>query len=65
MQPAHIDIIWFDERKTVIGIARGASPDSYPEIFYPPRDIRYALEVPAGFSDAQALAEDSLVSFSL
>lgn len=41
-----IDIIWFNESLEIVGIKRNATPESYPEVFYPEIDARYVLEVP-------------------
>lgn len=46
-----IDIIWIDENGKIVGIERAISPSTYPETFYPSRDIKYVLEVKEGFSD--------------
>ncbi len=40
-----IDIIWFDQNKKIIGVTKNLLPNSYPQIFYPPSEILYALEV--------------------
>lgn len=45
-----IDIVWIDENWRVAGITGNVSPDSYPQVFYPPRPIKYALEVNTGFA---------------
>ncbi len=52
-----IDIIWADTNGTILTIKRGATPESYPEVFYPANQARYVLEVPAGFSGAHGIAE--------
>lgn len=53
-----IDIIWADRTGTIITIARNVTPDTYPQAFYAsePRAI-YVLEVPAGFTERQGIAE--------
>lgn len=43
-----IDIVWLDENKEVIGITKNLKPNSYPQVFYPPKDIKYALEINTG-----------------
>lgn len=45
-----IDIIWMDENGKVVDTTPYLSPDTYPETFRPSDPVRYALEVPAGFS---------------
>ena len=46
-----IDILWFDEEKKVIDIKQNATPESYPELFYPSAPSLYVLEVNAGFTE--------------
>lgn len=43
-----IDIIWLTEKGEVSYLKENVSPDTYPEVFYPPVLERYVLEVPAG-----------------
>ena len=38
-----IDIVWIDERHTVIGLTERVSPDSYPTVFYPPGPVSFLL----------------------
>lgn len=57
-----LDLIWFDETATVIGLTEGASKDSYPQIFYPPAEIKYVLEVPTGWSRRHNLAPGDQLS---
>lgn len=42
-----IDIVWLDEHMRVVDIKRQASPESYPEIFFPKQPVHYVLEVNA------------------
>ncbi len=46
-----LDLVWIDEAKRVVGISKGVTKESYPQIFYPPKEIKYVLEIPSGFSD--------------
>lgn len=43
-----IDIIWLDEDYGVVGIKELATPESYPETFYPHTPALYVLEFNAG-----------------
>ncbi len=43
-----IDIIWLDENFSVIGITEHVSPETFPNVFYPPEPVRFVLEVSAG-----------------
>ncbi|MFA5290844.1 MAG: DUF192 domain-containing protein [Candidatus Paceibacterota bacterium] len=40
-----IDIIWFDVNKKIIGATKNLRPESYPQVFYSPEPIKYALEI--------------------
>jgi len=43
-----IDIIWLDEDFGVIDIIESVSPETFPTIFYPPKPVRFVLEISAG-----------------
>lgn len=43
-----IDIIWVDENKKVSFWKENVTPETYPEVFYPPVLERYVIELPAG-----------------
>jgi uncharacterized membrane protein (UPF0127 family) len=45
-----IDIVWLDENFVVADLLPAASPDSYPQIFYPRAKSRFVIELPANFS---------------
>lgn len=44
-----IDIIWINEESLVADVSENLLPSSYPQIFSPRTEIKYVLEVPAGF----------------
>lgn len=50
-----IDIIWFDEQKTVVYIKEHATPESFPEVFIPSTPASFVLEVPAGFAKERGI----------
>lgn len=52
-----IDIIWIGADDSVLGSEQHISPDTYPAVFSSPASTQYALEVPAGFVEAHAIAE--------
>jgi len=52
-----IDIIWMNREGNIITIARDVAPQTYPNAFYPTQPALYVLEVPAGFSDKNGVAE--------
>lgn len=43
-----IDVVWIDEKGVMVGVSENLQPDSYPESFYPPSPILYALETRPG-----------------
>jgi uncharacterized membrane protein (UPF0127 family) len=46
-----IDIIWLDDKKSIVHIEKSVSPDSYPTVFSSPTPARYVIEVAAGTSE--------------
>lgn len=46
-----IDILWMDENFFVVGAVENASPESFPEIFYPDSPALYVFETHADFLD--------------
>lgn len=44
-----IDILWIDAKKVIVGWEEYVAPETYPKTFQPEENIRYVLEVPAGF----------------
>lgn len=46
-----IDIIWIDEHMRVIGTTKNISPDTYPNVFYPPAPSQFVLETALGALD--------------
>jgi len=56
-----IDIIFADDEGSIVKIVSNASPESYsnqqpPQRFFSDVAIRYVLEVPAGYAEAQGVA---------
>ena len=58
-----LDIIWIDESKTVVDVAKYVSPQTYPEFFCPSRPAKYTLEVAAGSIEQAGLEPGTLVQF--
>ena len=58
-----LDIIWIDEDMRVIGISKDISPESYPEIVYPPAPVAYVVEVNSGFSTQHDIRVNQLLTF--
>lgn len=50
-----IDIVWLNEHREVVDIARNVSPESYPTVFQPRQPARYVLEFNAGFTTTHAI----------
>lgn len=59
-----IDILWLNAQKEIIYIAENVSPDSYPDVFFPPEDSLYALEFNAGFVDENNIEVGNVLNFS-
>lgn len=59
-----IDIIWFDENWSVVGLESNLAPETYPKVFYPKKPARYVLEINAGQSNKLNLGFDSVASVS-
>lgn len=55
-----IDILFISETGSVVSIDANVSPDTYPQIFYPPLAVRYVLELSAGFARAHGIVPDSV-----
>ncbi len=53
-----IDIIWINSEKTVVQITKSATPESYPEIFYPSEPVLYVLEVGANQSTSIKIGDE-------
>ena len=58
-----IDIIWIDEYLKIVDISKDLTPQTYPTIFYPPKDIKYVLEVNSGFSTRNNISINQLMKF--
>ena len=44
-----IDILWFDQYGELVHFKEHATPESYPDTFFPKSPALYVLEVPAGY----------------
>lgn len=59
-----IDIIWINSKGSAVQINKNVSPATFPKIFYPPSDIKYVLEISAGWSDKNKIKiGDAIVVF--
>lgn len=59
-----LDIVWIDRDFRIVGITKGVKPESYPEVFYPPQEVQYVLEVNADFSTENNLSENQLLTLT-
>ena len=59
----NIDIVWISEDFHVVGVEKGLTPETFPEIFYPNELVKYVLEVPAGETEKVGIDSGSIVSF--
>lgn len=50
-----IDIVWIDSTWKVVAVTTDIAPETYPQVFYPPTDIRYVLELGAGDAERQGI----------
>ncbi len=60
----NIDIVWLNAFKRVIYIEKNVSPDTYPDVFFPPEDSLYALEFNAGFVDENNIAVGNILDIA-
>jgi uncharacterized protein len=60
-----IDIIWIDEKLTVVAIDRGVRPDTYPKTFRPPVPVRYVIETEENFTDTFGIGVGASVRLPL
>jgi uncharacterized membrane protein (UPF0127 family) len=56
-----LDIVWVASDGTIVTIAAGVAPESYPKAFGPEAPAQYVLEVPAGFAARHGIAEGDKV----
>lgn len=59
-----IDIVWFDQNWSVVGLAKNATPESYPNVFYPEHPAQYVLEINAGVAEKLNLGFGSVAGVS-
>jgi uncharacterized membrane protein (UPF0127 family) len=58
-----LDMVWIGADKRVSGVASGISPDTYPEIFYPPSPVLYVLELDSGEAARHLIATGTKLVF--
>ena len=65
MKDMHIplDMVWIDASSTVVGVTNNISPDTYPDIFYPPALVTSVLEINAGSAQKFGIATGTVLGF--
>jgi len=58
-----IDMIWFDESRSIVDIRENVAPGTYPRVFQPLSPARYVLEVPAFFAKKNGIKKGDRISF--
>jgi len=56
-------MVWIGADKAVVGVTSNIPPDSYPNLFLPPRTISYVLEINAGEAQKIAIATGTQLVF--
>lgn len=52
-----LDMVFANEDGIILNIARNVSPDTYPnQLFHSAGEVKYVLEVPAGYTAKQGIA---------
>ena len=57
-----IDILWLDDAGVIVTLKEEVSPETYPDVFYPNKPVKYVLETRAGYAHAHALQTGTMVS---
>lgn len=52
-----IDILWFDKECVLVSKNVGVRPETFPEVFYPDKEVMYVLETNALASEAFQFVE--------
>lgn len=58
-----LDLVWIGADKKIAGISENAKPESYPQLFFPPRPVPYVLELNAGAAKIFGLKAGVAVEF--
>jgi uncharacterized membrane protein (UPF0127 family) len=58
-----LDLVWISAGKKVLSVTPGVSPDTYPQIFYPPAQISYVLELNSGGAEVWGIATGTQLVF--
>ena len=58
-----IDIAWINENKMIVHIENDVATSTYPNVFYPPFDSLYVLEVKSGFFVKKGIKIGDYINF--
>ena len=58
-----LDFVWVSQNKSVAGISSGIATDTYPQVYYPPTDIGYVLELNSGSAAKWGIATGTKLAF--
>ncbi len=58
-----IDIVWMNRDRTILGVTRNLSPESYPKTFSSPENVQFVLELNAGSADTFGLRTGTALMF--
>ena len=58
-----IDVVWLDKDKKIVSLDKNMQPNSYPKVYYPKSDARYAIELNAGQADKIGLTEGQVLNW--
>jgi len=58
-----IDIVWINENLRIITIVKGATPESFPQIFKPTQTSRYVLEVSSNLTTERGIKIGDKIRF--
>ncbi len=59
-----LDLIWIDSSMHIIDINKDVTPQTYPNVFYPPQQVLYVLEVNSGFSTTHHMEVNQLLALT-
>ncbi len=56
-----IDIMWFNNEMQMVYMVENVSPDTYPQVFAPPKEARFVLETNAHFIRSLNIQENDIL----
>ena len=58
-----LDMVWIAPDKRVVMVSKDVSPDTYPNVIYPPADISSVLEINADSAEKFGIATSTKLVF--